>query len=274
MDKLFFDKAFDSLPKEITSSKPICSFVLGSGWNKAIEGMNVLYELPYDKIPGLGAATVIGHSGKLVLAEVAGGKTALVFCGRRHWYEGVSMESVVMPVEISRRLGVKNILLTNASGGISAGLKPGDMVILNDHLRLGAALSPLRGEHNPEWGDRFPDQSNVYNMQHIALLKNCAKKLNIKITEGVYVFACGPMFETPAEIRAYRTLGADVVGMSTVPEAIFASACGMNVAALSFVSNYAAGLSEESLAGTDVVECAKQHEKDMAAIIVEFLLSL
>lgn len=270
MDKKIFDEAFESLPAVIRKSKPVCTMVLGSGWNKAISGMEVLSEVPYGDIVNVGDATVIGHSGRLVLVRLPSGGEALVFCGRRHWYEGVAWEAIVMPAEITRRLGVDTILITNASGGIRSDLRAGDIVIIEDHMRFNH-LNPLCGPHVPEFGPRFPDQSCVYSKDLQGLLRQSGAELGLNLTTGVYVFASGPVFETPAEIRAYAILGADVVGMSTVPEAMFASACGIKVAGLSFVSNMASGLSGEVLSGLDVIECAKENADKMAALVRNFL---
>lgn len=270
MDTRIFDEAFNALPAEIKNSKPVCTMVLGSGWNKAISGMPVISEVPYGDIPHFGDATVIGHTGRLVLVRLPSGGEALVFCGRRHWYEGVSWEAIVMPVEITRRLGVDKVLITNASGGIRSDLRAGDIVIISDHIRF-THLNPLAGNHDPAFGPRFPDQSRVYSTELQALLSQSGEELGLNLTTGVYVFASGPVFETPAEIRAYAILGADVVGMSTVPEAMFASACGIEVAGLSFVSNMASGLSGVVLSGTDVIECAKENSDKMVALVRSFL---
>ena len=270
MDTRIFDEAFNALPADIKNSKPICSMLLGSGWNKAISGMDVISEVPYGAIPHFGDATVIGHTGRLVLVRLPSGGEALVFCGRRHWYEGASWESIVMPAEITRRLGVSKILITNASGGIRSDLRAGDIVIISDHMRFNH-LNPLAGNHDPAFGPRFPDQSRVYSAELQALLSQSGEELGLNLTTGVYVFAAGPVFETPAEIRAYAILGADVVGMSTVPEAMFANACGIEVAGLSFVSNMASGLSGVVLSGTDVIECAKQNSDKMVALVRSFL---
>ncbi len=273
MDTKIFDEAFAALPGAIKSSKPVCAMILGSGWNKAISGMTVISEVPYGAIPHFGDATVIGHTGRLVLVRLPSGSEALVFCGRRHWYEGVSWESIVMPVEITRRLGVDKVLITNASGGIRSDLCVGDIVIISDHIRFNH-LNPLAGNHDPAFGPRFPDQSRIYTTELQVLLRQSGEELGLNLTTGVYVFAAGPVFETPAEIRAYAILGADVVGMSTVPEAMFASACGIEVAGLSFVSNMASGLSGALLSGTDVIECAKLNEDKMAALVRSFLCKI
>lgn len=270
MDTKIFDEAFASLPESIRGAKPACALMLGSGWSRAVEGLDVLAEVPYGAIPHFGDVTVIGHSGRLLLVRAPGGGLALAFCGRRHWYEGAAWEAIVMPVEIARRLGCTVLLVTNASGGIRPDLEPGDMVAIRDHIRMNH-LNPFRGPHNPAFGPRFPDQSHVYDPGLIELLLAAGREAGHALTTGVYVFASGPAYETPAEIRAYGLLGADLVGMSTVPEAMFANACGLKVAGLSFVSNHAAGIAKHSLSGTEVVECAEKNSAKMAAVVLAFL---
>ncbi|MBQ2282179.1 MAG: purine-nucleoside phosphorylase [Kiritimatiellae bacterium] len=274
MDIKLFDEAFAAIPEAFKNSSPICAMVLGSGWNKAVDQLEILAEISYADIPNYGGATVIGHSGRLLLVKTKSGREALAFCGRRHWYEGAEWEAVVMPVELARRLGVSTMLITNAAGGIRQSLRPGDMVAIRDHLRL-TDISPLRGAHNPHFGPRFPDQSAVYNQELIQKLKNVALEGGTILTDGVYAFSSGPAFETPAEIRAYGILGADLVGMSTVPEAMYASSIGMRVAAVSFVSNMAAGISPNTtLSGDEVIECANQNSEAMAKLVVGFVEAL
>ena len=270
MDPKIFDEAFAALPERIRAAKPACAMILGSGWSRAVEGLDVLAEIPYGAIPHFGDATVIGHAGRLLLVRGPAGGEALAFCGRRHWYEGAGWEAVVMPVEIARRLGCPALLITNASGGIRPDLEPGDMVVIRDHIRMNH-LNPLRGPHNPDFGPRFPDQSRVYTPSLVEALLAAGSETGHALTTGVYVFASGPAFETPAEIRAYGLLGADLVGMSTVPEAMFASACGLQVAGLSFVSNHAAGIAKHSLSGSEVIECAERNADKMAAVVRAFL---
>ena len=270
MNRQIFLDALASLPPAFRDARPYASLLLGSGWNRAVGSLRVLAEAPYSEIAGFGAATVVGHDGRLLLVEGPRGGTALVFCGRRHWYEGCEWEQVVMPAVLARRLGAPVFLVTNAAGGIRASLQPGDMVILRDHLRL-SPLTPLRGPHDPEFGPRFPDQSRVYDPALIELLRAAGARQGLGLTDGVYVLSCGPAYETPAEIRAFGILGADVVGMSTVPEAMVASACGMRVAGVSFVSNMAAGVTGKLLDGDDVVDCAARHAGRLSRLVLDFL---
>jgi len=266
------DIMFSALPPEIRSARPDYGLVLGSGWNRAVADLKEMCSVSFADIPGLGAAGVQGHSGRIVLAEhpMQAGRTLLVFCGRRHWYEGVGWEAIIYPIDVFRRLAIRTVLLTNASGGVSPDFAPGDIVAITDHLRM-SSVCPLQGAHLPEFGARFPDQSCVYSDGLIRRLEDVAKPLGIALRRAVYAFTSGPVFETPAEIRAYAALGAGLVGMSTVPEAMVASACGMEVAAVSLVSNKAAGLGGATLTHAEVLEAAERATPKMAALILGFV---
>lgn len=270
MNDQLFQEALAALPDIFREKPPILAIQLGSGWNKAVDNLRVLCEVPYAKIPHLGGATVIGHSGSLLLCEKGNGHRILCWSGRRHWYEGCEWETVVMSAVLSHRLGCPSFLVTNASGAIRTDLNPGDLVILRDHIRL-SPLSPLRGEHNPLFGPRFPDQTEVYSAPLRARLKEAGLRQGLHLTEGVFALASGPAYETPAEIRAYGILGADLVGMSTVPEVMVASSQGMSVAGISFVANMAAGISGKHLDGEEVVECARQHTGRLSQIILDYI---
>ena len=266
-----FDKAADFLPDECFRLPPDLTVVLGSGWGDSLKKDNVLCRIGYADIPGMGATTVAGHSGEFMLYEYAGRRIA-AFSGRRHWYEGTGWESVVLPVELARRMGCGAILLTNASGGINPALRPGDFVIIKDHINTVSA-NPLMGPHVPEWGARFPDMSEIYVKRYRELMLSSARRLGLRVMEGVYAFTAGPVYETPAEVHAYRHMGADIVGMSTVPEAVFAKACGLKVAGLSLVSNFAAGISPEPLAHEEVMAASDAAKPIMSALLDEFLRS-
>lgn len=272
MDKAFFDRAASVFPDECFSQPPDLGIVLGSGWGEALAKDREILRIPYSGIPGVGKATVAGHAGEFVLYERHGRRLA-AFCGRRHWYEGVGWETVVFPVEILRRMGCGKLLLTNAVGGINPALHAGDFVILRDHINTVGA-NPLAGPNREEWGPRFPDLTEVYTRHLRDLLRAAARKIGLRTLEGVYAFTAGPVFETPAEIRAYAHMGADVVGMSTVPEAVFACACSMQVAGLSLVSNLAAGISPVPLTHADVIKASEDAKPAMSELCDAFIGSL
>ena len=243
--------------------KPFASLVFGSGWADVIKAFNVVDELPYEKIWGLGKAGVEGHANKLALAEV-NGKHFFVFQGRRHWYEGEGWTPVVTPAYISEHLGASVFFATNSAGGIS--YPPGSLMMVSDHINL-MANHPLMGRHHEEFGERFPDQSEVYSSELRNLIKETAKDTKVKVEEGVYLAVSGPTYETPAEIRAHKILGADAVGMSTIPEAIFASCMGLKVAAISCISNHAAGISKTPLSHKEVTETGKSVMPELARLM-------
>ena len=272
MDSTIFDNAAGCLPDECFKTPPDLGIILGSGWGDAIGAGRDAVRIPYSDIKGLGGATVAGHAGEFVMFE-RDGKRVAAWCGRRHRYEGVGWEAVVMPVEILRRMGCGAVLLTNASGGINAALRPGDFVIVRDHINL-SGDNPLIGERRDEWGERFPDMSEVYDRRLSELLHAGANRLALRAMDGVYAYSTGPCYETPTEIRAYRAQGADIVGMSTVPEAVFAKACGFKVAGLSLVSNLAAGISPRPLKHEDVVEAAARAKPLMKDLIDDFISRL
>ncbi|MBP5790927.1 MAG: purine-nucleoside phosphorylase [Kiritimatiellae bacterium] len=272
MDKGMFDRAAGYLPDVCFENPPDLGMVLGSGWSDALKADRTIVRIPYAGIPELGGATVAGHTGEFVLCERHGRKIA-AWRGRRHWYEGVPWESVVMPVEILRRMGCQNLLLTNASGGINPVLRPGDFVIVRDHINM-VGLNPLMGAHREEWGDRFPDMTEIYSKHFAELLHAGANRLDLRVMDGVYAYTSGPCYETPAEVQFYKAVGADVVGMSTVPEAIFAKACGFRIAGISLVSNLAAGISRRPLAHEEVVNAAQAAKEPMGALIDDFISRL
>ncbi len=246
--------------------------ILGSGWDTVADSLTIEDAIEYERIPGLGATGVEGHTGRLLLAR-ASGLQVLVFQGRRHWYEGVGWEPIALPVYVAREMGVRCLVLTNASGGIRRDLEPGRLFLVTDHINAMGA-NPLTGPHDPLWGERFPDQTHVYNPELSELLKEAADHIGAVLATGVYVAAMGPTYETPAEIRAFEAIGADIVGMSTVPEAILGSAAGMRVAALSCVANMATGIAEAPLSHADVLAAVNASQRKMAALFTEFFALL
>lgn len=272
MNVEIFNAAAASLPPVCFESQPACGLILGSGWSEALADDRTLARVPYADIPGLGASTVVGHAGELRLFELHGLRVA-AFLGRRHWYEGAGWEPVVLPVELLRRMGTKNLLVTNAAGGINPAFKPGDLMAINDHINT-VGLNPLVGPVMPGWGARFPDQSQVYDQPMRKLLQQAAAEAGVALFEGVYAFTAGPVYETPAEIRAYAGVGADAVGMSTVPEVTVASAAGLRVAGLSCITNMAAGISGPHLSHDEVLQQTRHTLPLMAALVNAFLARL
>ncbi len=272
MNLAALDLAAAALPPLCLEQAPACGLILGSGWSSALKVGEILTRTPYADIPGLGSSTVAGHAGELILFEVHNIRVA-AFLGRRHWYEGAGWEPVVLPVELLRRMGVSNVLITNAAGGISPSLLPGDLMAIRDHINA-SGVNPLVGPQVPGWGPRFPDQSRIYSDALADLLRQAARDAKVALSDGVYAFVSGPGYETPAEIRAYAGMGADAVGMSTVPEAIIANAAGLRVAGLSCITNRAAGISGPRLSHDEVLGQTRKNEPVMAALIDAFLARL
>jgi len=246
--------------------------ILGSGWGDVTAAVEVLDTIPYTDLPCLGATGVKGHRGTLILGRVPSG-TVLIFQGRRHWYEGLGWTPVAFPVYLAATLGARALLLTNAAGAIDPRMRPGDFMIVRDHINLLGA-NPLIGPHDPFWGERFPDQSRIYPEPLQAILHAAARRQGIEPQGGVYLAAAGPVYETPAEIRAYRAMGADAVGMSTVPEAILANAAGLPTAALSCITNFAAGVGDTALHHDEVLAVSRARMPLMKAVVGDALEAL
>jgi len=246
--------------------------ILGSGWSESLAFDDLLASVPYRDIPGLGASTIVGHAGDLRLFR-RHGLVVMAFCGRRHWYEGDGWEPVVLPIELMRRLNIRQVLLTNAAGGINSTLRPGAFLAIQDHINT-IGINPLQGPLRTGWGPRFPDQSAIYDRHLRELLHMAAQDACVALTEGIYAFTAGPAYETPAEIRAYASMGADAVGMSTVPEAMVANAVGMRVAALSCITNMAAGISGPHLSHEEVMAETRRVASIMNHLLDGFLAHL
>lgn len=245
--------------------KPGIGIVLGSGLGSLADGMEERTEIGYDGIPNFPLPTVEGHSGRLI-SGILSGKPVLVMKGRFHYYEGYEISQVVFAVRVFKLLGIKSLVVTNAAGGINREFKPGDLMLIRDHISL-FAPSPLRGRNLEEIGARFPDMSQAYSSRLMDTARRAAAEIGIEIREGVYAFAQGPMYETPAEIRALEVLGADAVGMSTVPEVIAARHACMDVLGISCITNMAAGILESRLNHTEVVKTAAEAELSFKALL-------
>ncbi|MEG6611605.1 purine-nucleoside phosphorylase [Pseudoclostridium thermosuccinogenes] len=266
MDDLY-RKAAESaeyIQKRLTT-KPQIGIVLGSGLGPLVNEVKEQIEIDYGDIPNFPIPTVEGHAGKLIAGEI-GGKPVLVMKGRFHFYEGYDISQVVFHIRVFKLLGISHILVTNAAGGVNRDFSPGDLMLITDHISF-FAPSPLRGKNADEFGVRFPDMSEAYSKELIAMAEKTAGELGIKLQKGVYAFTQGPMYETPAEIRALRILGADAVGMSTVPEVIAARHAGMKVLGISCITNMAAGILEQPLSHEEVMETAKKVETRFVSLV-------
>ena len=251
---------------------PKICIVLGSGLGPLADLCDESAELKYADIPGFPSSTAPGHAGKLIIGELSG-KLVFMMSGRFHYYEGYEPAALPVYVRVMGRLGVEALVLTNAAGGIGEDFVPPELISIEDHISFLAA-PVLRGPNIDEFGPRFPDQSYVYDREYLDIMARCADELGIKIRKGVYAYTKGPQYETPAEIRALRSLGAICVGMSTVPEAIAASHMGIRVAALSCVTNMAAGITTAKLSGEEVIEVAGQASEKMCALVSSFIKEL
>jgi purine-nucleoside phosphorylase len=247
--------------------KPKIGIVLGSGLGIYIDQIQNKMIIPYNDIPHFKRTTVEGHDGRLILGDVHGVPVAALQ-GRMHSYEGHPMEEIVHPVRTLAALGIEMLFVTNASGGINADFHPGDLVAIVDHINL-SGRNPLVGPNIAELGPRFPDMGQAYDPDLTALLKQVAANHHVNLKSGVYCSVLGPTYETPAEIRMLRTIGADLVGMSTVPEVIAANHLGLKVAGVACVTNYAAGIKAEKLNHADVKKVAEKAMVGFATILTE-----
>lgn len=244
---------------------PTTAIVLGSGLNEMAESLTDVTSVPYEDIPGFYKTGVQSHVGKLMVGKL-NGHLLLILSGRFHFYEGYSMERAAFPVRVLHLLGIKTLILTNASGGINERFPVGSLMLISDHIKL-CEDSPVRGKHLQQFGERFFDMGNAYSARLRLLAKEAAAARNTALCEGVYCFMAGPQFETPAEIRAIRMLGADAVGMSTVFETITAVQCGMEVLGISCITNPAAGLGVRPLSGEDIVDIGRSAVKRLGQLI-------
>ena len=251
--------------KSKLGSVPKVAIILGSGLGPLVDDIKNSVEIDYKDIPGFPLSTVEGHAGKLVFGEI-GNKSVIAMKGRFHYYEGYDVSQVVIAIRVFKLLGINDLLVTNAAGGINKSFSPGDLMIIRDHISL-FAPSPLRGKNLEEFGVRFPDMSEAYSKRLRELLKKASEEVGVKIQEGVYAFTHGPMYETPSEIKALGILGADAVGMSTVPEVITARHAGMNVMGISCITNMAAGILNQPLNHEEVMQTAKQAERNFTSVV-------
>jgi purine-nucleoside phosphorylase len=252
--------------------EPRLALVLGSGLGDFGDDLADPVAIPYQEIPGFPVSTVEGHAGRLVAGTIED-VPVLAMQGRVHFYEGYSLEEVTFPVRTFKLLGLKTLLLTNAAGGIDVQLSQGALMLISDHLNL-MGISPLRGPNDARFGPRFPDMSDVYSRQLQEMAVAEARSMGVELRRGVYAALAGPSYETPAEIRMLRGLGADAVGMSTVPEAIVARQMGMDVLGISCITNMAAGLGSEKINHEEVVETGKQVRHTFAKLLRRLVVKL
>ncbi|SMO40967.1 purine-nucleoside phosphorylase [Melghirimyces algeriensis] len=242
--------------RERISTKPDIGLVLGSGLGILAEEIENKEAITYSDIPHFPVSTVEGHAGRLVIGKLES-QSVVAMQGRFHFYEGYSMQEVTFPIRVMKSLGVKTLVVTNAAGGINKTFDAGDFMLINDHINM-MFTNPLIGPNHPEWGVRFPDMSEAYDPGYRQLAKRVAAYHHIPLKEGVYLGSTGPSYETPAEIRMFRTLGADAVGMSTVPEVIVARHAGMRTLGISCITNLAAGILPQPLSHDEVMETAER----------------
>ena len=264
-------KCYESVREKI-DFVPEIALVLGSGLGDYGESIEVVATLSYNEIEGFPVSTVKGHKGRFIFGYVKG---VPVVCmqGRVHYYEGYPISDVVLPTRLMKLMGAKVLFLTNAAGGVNFDFEAGDFMMLTDHILL-TVPSPLIGENIDELGLRFPDMSDVYKKDLQQIIRTTAKENNIKLQEGVYIQLSGPNFETPAEVRMCRTLGADAVGMSTAAEAVAANHMGMKVCGISCISNMCAGISNETLTAEEVDETAARVAGQFKQLVTESIVNI
>ena len=252
-----YREAAEFIQKQLPhGTAPEIGLILGSGLGALAETVENPIIIDYRSVPGFPQTTVEGHKGRFVIGNYQG-KSIIAMQGRFHYYEGKDMEEVVLPVRALKILGVKILILTNAAGGINTDFRPGDLMLITDHINLSGG-NPLRGKNDEDLGPRFPDMSYAYDPDLRDLAMEEAKHLEIPVKTGIYAMMQGPSFETPAEIRMLRVLGADAVGMSTVPEVITAVHAKMKVLGISCITNMAAGILKQPLTHQEVIETANQ----------------
>jgi len=248
---------------------PRVAVVLGSGLGGVAETLQDGVEIPYSEIPHFVSSTVQGHEGKLLIGSIGGVDVALMK-GRVHFYEGYSMDQVTLPIRVFNLLGITSLILTNAAGGAAPHLAPGSLMAITDHINL-MGDNPLRGPNDDRFGPRFPDMTAAYTPSYLEAAHAVAREIDVVLFEGVYMALRGPSYETPAEIRMMRKLGADAVGMSTVPEVIVARHCGMKVLAVSCITNIAAGMSSAQIDHSEVMVVGERAGKQLSELIVRLI---
>jgi purine-nucleoside phosphorylase len=276
MSTSIFDRAQTSARyiRERISRNIDVAVVLGSGLGAFAETLEEKILIPYEEIPDFARSTVEGHSGRLVVGAIPSSATNVaVMQGRFHYYEGYSLDEVTLPIRTFGAMGVKKLVLTNAAGGINPDFRQGDFMLIRDHINL-MMISPLRGKHDHRLGERFPDLTEVYSREYRGIAKDVGAGMGLNFREGIYMALQGPNYETPAEIRMMRVLGADAVGMSTVPEAIVARQMGMSTLGVSLITNAAAGVEEGPINHAEVMEMGHRVSKEFCEFLTRTIVRL
>ncbi|MCD7917188.1 MAG: purine-nucleoside phosphorylase [Clostridiales bacterium] len=261
-----YQESADYLAARLRDFRPEVLLILGSGLGYLADQVEEPLAVPYGEIPHFARSTAPGHAGRFVFGRLRGRRVA-VMQGRLHYYEGYSFPQVTYPVRVLRLLGAETLIVTNAAGCVNLNWPAGTLMVMDDHIKL-ALDSPLRGENLPQFGPRFPDSSQVYTPALRTLAASVAAEQGIPVEHGVYLYMPGPQYETPAEIRAARLLGADAVGMSTVPEAVVAGHCGMQVLGISLLTNMAAGILDAPLSEAEVLRAAAAGRERFSALVL------
>ena len=267
-----YQESANYIREKIGAFVPKVAMVLGSGLGFLGDIVENATAIPYGEIPHFKASTAPGHKGQLVFGTLSGQKVA-VMQGRKHHYEGYSFDDVSYAVRVLRLLGCDTLIVTNAAGCVNTDWNAGDLMLITDHIKLGSE-SPLRGENLPEFGVRFPDMSHVYTPRLQEIARKVAAEQGMELREGVYFYFHGPQYETPAEVRAVRALGADATGMSTVPEALVACHAGMEILGFTLLSNMAAGILDQPLTEEEVLESAAAAREKFSGLVLGCLKEL
>lgn len=258
--------------RERIGAAPQVGLILGSGWGDFAQAVSPSVRIPYGEVPGFQVSTVQGHAGEWAFGQLSGHEVAMMV-GRLHYYEGHSLSDITLPVRVMQALGVRTLIVTNAAGGINTQFDVGDLMLISDHINL-TGVNPLFGPNLESLGPRFPDMSKAYDPELRALARRVAMDQQFAVREGVYAQMTGPSFETPAEIRMLRTLGADAVGMSTVPEVVVARHMGLRVLGISCITNMAAGVLDQPLSHAEVMEVSQRVKGRFRAFLTEVIARL
>ena len=252
--------------------QPEVGIILGSGLGDVVDAVEIETAIPYAEIPGAKASTVLGHQGRMIFGR-ANGRRVVVMQGRVHYYEGYEMHEVMFLSRVIGRLGIRQLVVTNAAGGVNTSYVAGDLMLISDHINM-MGINPLRGPNLEALGVRFPDMTEAYPESLREIARGVAKEIGLDVKEGVYLALSGPTYETPAEIRAFRVLGADAVGMSTVPEVIAMGHMGIPVLGISCITNMAAGILKQKLTHQEVIDTTMRVQKQFTDLVLGVLKKL